>query len=41
VRDDQPAGDFRDPGWYPNPAGTVASRISSDPDFGNPPRRKN
>jgi len=25
VRDDQPAGDYRDPGWYTHPAGTVAS----------------
>jgi hypothetical protein len=24
VRDDQPRGDYRDPGWYRHPAGTVA-----------------
>jgi FtsP/CotA-like multicopper oxidase with cupredoxin domain len=39
VRDDLAAGDFRDPGWYPNPKGTVAHRISADPDFGAPTRR--
>ncbi|MBV6413465.1 MAG: Cell division protein FtsP [Xanthomonadales bacterium] len=39
VRDDLAAGDFRDPGWYPNPKGTVAHRISADPDFGKPARR--
>ena len=40
ARDDVAPGDFTDPGWYPQPQGTVATRISSDPDFGNPPRRK-
>jgi hypothetical protein len=39
VRDDLAPGDFRDPGWYPNPAGTVARRISEDPAFGTPTRR--
>jgi len=39
VRDDLAAGDYRDPGWYPNPKGTVAHRVSSDPDFGAPARR--
>jgi FtsP/CotA-like multicopper oxidase with cupredoxin domain len=39
VRDDLAPGDFSDPGWYRNPAGTVASRVSSDPDFGAPVRR--
>ena len=39
VRDDLAPGDYRDPGWYRNPRGTVARRISSDPAFGNPPRR--
>jgi hypothetical protein len=39
VRDDLAPGDFSDPGWYRNPAGTVARRVSSDPSFGNPPRR--
>mgnify|MGYP006154805483 CR=1 FL=1 len=32
-------GDYSDPGWYRNPPGTVASRVSSDPDFGAPVRR--
>lgn len=40
VRDDMAPGDYGDPGWYDPPAGTVASRVSSDPDFGSPPRRK-
>ena len=40
VRDDLAKGDYSDPGWYRNPRGTVASRISSDPNFGNPVRRK-
>jgi FtsP/CotA-like multicopper oxidase with cupredoxin domain len=40
VRDDQPSGDFSDPGWYANPPGTVARRVSSDPGFGAPVRRK-
>jgi manganese oxidase len=39
VRDDLAADDYRDPGWYSHPAGTVARRVSSDPDFGQPPRR--
>ena len=39
VRDDIAPGDFSDPGWYRNPAGTVARRVSDDPAFGNPPRR--
>jgi hypothetical protein len=39
VRDDLAADDYRDPGWYPHPPGTVAKRVSSDPDFGQPPRR--
>ncbi|MEK6805770.1 MAG: copper oxidase [Pseudomonadota bacterium] len=39
VRDDLAAGDFHDPGWYRNPNGTVASRVSGDPDFGAPERR--
>jgi len=38
VRDDLAPGDFRDPGWYRNPPGTVARRVSSDPDFGAPVR---
>jgi len=40
VRDDLKSGDYSDPGWYQAPSGTVAARISSDPDFGDPPRRK-
>lgn len=39
VRDDIQPGDFSDPGWYDAPPRTVASKISSDPNFGNPPRR--
>ena len=39
VRDDLRRGDYRDPGWYDAPKGTVASRVSSDSGFGNPPRR--
>ena len=39
VRDDLAPGDFSDPGWYRNPTGTVAQRVSDDPAFGNPPRR--
>ena len=33
------ADDFRDPGWYAAPEGTVARMISEDPDFGEPVRR--
>lgn len=40
VRDDLPAGSFADPGWYEAPAGTVARRVSSDPEFGTPVRRR-
>ena len=39
VRDDLRAGDYRDPGWYDAPPGTVARRVSTDPDFGAPLRR--
>jgi manganese oxidase len=39
VRDNQKRGDFRDPGWYANPQGTVAWRASADPEFGSPVRR--
>jgi len=39
VRDELAPGDFRDPGPYRNPPGTVARRISADPDFGRPLRR--
>jgi len=40
VRDDLRRGDYRDPGWYSSPAGTVARRVSENPDFGAPVRRK-
>jgi len=40
VRDDIKPGDFSDPGWYEAPPRTIATRISTDPDFGNPVRRK-
>ncbi len=38
VRDDLPRGDYRDPGWYDAPKATIARKISSDPNFGNPIR---
>lgn len=28
VRADQPPGDYKDPGWFKHPAGTVASQYS-------------
>ena len=40
VRDDLARGDYRDPGWYRFPSGTVSRRVSTDPDFGAPVRRK-
>jgi len=40
VRDNLKRGDYSDPGWYEAPEGTVAASISSDPDFGDPPRKK-
>ena len=40
VRDDIAPGAYTDPGWYDNPAGTVASRVSDDPNFGSPVRRE-
>jgi len=40
VRDNLPAGDYRDPGWYQPPPGSMAALVSSDPDFGNSARRK-
>ena len=39
VRDNIAPGDFKDPGWYAHPGGTVAARVSTDPNFGSPPRR--
>jgi hypothetical protein len=40
VRDGLQPGDYRDPGWYAAPQGTVAVRISTDPNYGAPPRRR-
>ena len=40
VRDNLKRGDYRDPGWYNAPSGTVAMRVSSDPDYGDPARHK-
>ena len=40
VRDDIAPGDYSDPGWYKAPPRTTAYRVSSDPNFGNPPRRR-
>ena len=40
VRDDLAPGEYRDPGWYRAPAGSVAARVSTDPDFGAPTRRR-
>jgi FtsP/CotA-like multicopper oxidase with cupredoxin domain len=39
VRDSLARGDYNDPGWYQNPPGTVARRVSTDPEFGEPVRR--
>lgn len=39
VRDGLAKNDYRDPGWYRNPPGTVAKRVSNDPHYGNPIRR--
>jgi FtsP/CotA-like multicopper oxidase with cupredoxin domain len=39
VRDDLARGDYRDPGWYRHPHGTVARRVSQDPDYGSPWRK--
>ncbi len=40
VRDSLARGDYRDPGWYDSPKNRVASRISTDPNFGNPVRKR-
>jgi FtsP/CotA-like multicopper oxidase with cupredoxin domain len=40
VRDDQVPGNYRDPGWYRAPPRTTAVRVSADPDFGAPIRRR-
>ncbi len=39
VRDDIRPGDYSDPGWYVQPKGTLAKRVSTDPDFGAPHRK--
>ena len=39
TRDDVAPGDYSDPGWFTHPAGTVARRVSTDPEYGSPPRR--
>ena len=39
VRDDLAVGDYRDPGWYAHPPGTVAQRVSLDPNYGTPVRK--
>lgn len=39
VRDDIEPGNFEDPGFYQHPPGTVAHKVSDDPDFGAPARR--
>jgi hypothetical protein len=38
VRDGLARGDYSDPGWYENPPGTVARRVSEDAEFGEPHR---
>ncbi len=38
VRDDLARGDYRDPGWYANPPGSVARCVSNDLNFGAPVR---
>jgi len=30
VRKDQPAGDYKDPGWYQHPAGTIAQEWTGE-----------
>ncbi len=40
VRDDLAPSDYRDPGWYAAPKRTIAARVSTDPDFGEPVRRR-
>jgi len=39
VRDQLRRGDYSDPGWYANPRGTLARRVSDDANFGSPARR--
>lgn len=38
VRDELPAGEVSDPGWYQHPAGSVARKVSTDPSYGAPHR---
>ncbi len=40
VRDHLAPGDYRDPGWYSAPGNTIAARVSTDPNFGEPIRRR-
>lgn len=40
VRNDLARHDFKDPGWYDAPKGTIASKVSSNPNFGHPVRRR-
>ena len=40
LRDNLKPGDYSDPGWYNPPANTIAKRVSSNPEFGDPPRQK-
>lgn len=40
VRDDIAPDDFNDPGWFKDPRNTQAKRVSSDPNWGTPPRRR-
>jgi hypothetical protein len=39
VREQLAANDYRDPGWYESPKGTIASMVSEDPEYGEPVRR--
>ncbi len=39
VREDLAAGDYRDPGWYQHPQGTVAHEVSAST-AGEPPRQR-
>ena len=39
VRDGLAAGSYIDPGWYRQPTNKMARKVSSDPAFGDPPRR--
>ena len=38
VRDGLARDAYGDPGWYAHPSGTVAHKVSDDPDFGAPVR---